>query len=117
MENAWVRTPPPKWGIFPIFFKIFFTGFLIDSVADLRTRNLHINLHLFSAEPQQRPHPPGEDAPRRGGDLGLRPAGSRPADPQVRRDDDDGDDDDDDPRCQLLVAKLRGDPGSRPGPT
>ena len=96
------------------FPQFFFTGFLIDSVADLRTRNLHINLHLFSAEPQQRPHPPGEDAPRRGGDLGLRPAGSRPADPQVRGDDDnydDNDDDDDDPQVPAAGGQVTRGPG------
>ena len=73
-------------------------------MVDLRTRILIFNQYLVSAVPQQRPHPPGEDAPRRGGDLGLRPAGSRPADPQVRRDDDGHDDGDDDDDPQVPAA-------------
>ena len=65
--------------------------------------------------PQQRPHTPGPDAPRRGGDLGFRLAGSSPPDPQVRRDDDDGHDDDkddgDDPQVPAAGGQVTRGPG------
>ena len=83
-------------------------------MVDLRTRILIFNQYLVSAVPQQRPHPPGQDAPRRGGDLGLRAAGSRPPDPQVRHCDDDGHDDyndDDDPQVPAAGGQVTRGPG------
>ena len=84
-------------------------------MVDLRTRIHIINQYLVSAVPQQRPHSPGEDAPRRGGDLGLRAAGGSPADPQVRHCDDDGHDDDkddgDDPQVPAAGGQVTRGPG------